>query len=71
MASGPLKLERPYEPCLTAEVPKHSFFGIAEIKLHGPGSLYWRHLDRDEATALRDWLDSALASQSSQTEEAA
>jgi len=58
-------------PCRIGQRRVHSFFGIAEIKLHGPGSLYWRHLDRDEATALRDWLDSALASQSSQTEEAA
>lgn len=66
MANEPLKLERQFEPCLTAEVPKHSFFGIAEIKMQGPGSVYWRHLDRDEATALRDWLDSVLASQPKQ-----
>lgn len=43
----------------------------ARLTIHSSAVSGARFLKRHEAEALRDWLDSALASQSSQTEEAA
>ncbi len=58
-----LNLERRYESTLTVGIPKHAVFGLAEIKLHGHGSVTWRYLSREDATALHEWLGTLLASQ--------